>query len=277
MQIEIPRECAIPLQLARLKQAIAPSEGDAGQWLKFVAVLEAVYHHESFLFLRRMKAVFAAFHGEACTSSTDEELDAIDQQFVLDFCKMMSKGNYQMLSQEYWDLAMREDFSLLAPINVEYSKLDSGLLTKFLDKHGSSMDVLKKRPDFANRVLIFRQGFGSTSITNRFIDSKLNMLLNKLIGIDQANTAPAIAPTTQNDQVRYAERLTLQHALPTVTSIVQNFLRKITITEPTFKQLVLLFRNDDPSAPRNIHIRTYKDIPMSDIEGVFPHVQLHFR
>jgi hypothetical protein len=234
-----------------------------------------------------MKATLAVLQRKPPQSGTDEELDKIEQQFVLDFCQMMGKGNYQMLSQDYWDLAMAEDFSLLTPIEIEFDKLDNTLLTTFLNKHGPSMPVLQMRPNFATQVLIFRNGFGSASITNRFIDSKLNMLLNKLIGLDHSSSDPSKLTTDEvpnaeqssssGGPVRYAERQTLQNALPTWPSIMKGFLSKITIVEPTFKQLVLLFRNDDPSAPRNIQIRTYRDIPMSDIEGVFPHVKLHFR
>eukprot|EP00667_Euglena_gracilis_P004686 EG_transcript_4716 len=108
-----------------------------------------------------------------------------------------------------------------------------------------------------------------------------------------AGTTPDDAPTSQQKSSLWflashprprvlTHRVGLPRALPTAWSVVQNFHRKVRLTEPTFKNVAVLYCHSLKGARRanndrdlteesdGIHIKLFRDIPMADLEVVFP-------
>ncbi len=99
-------------------------------------------------------------------------------------------------------------------------------------------------------------------------------------GEDQAephNGQPCDAAAKAKSHVfqdRWVDRITLRRAGVTLASLFH----KTLIQEPTFKELVILYRaaaadgpNQAPAAKdRTIHIKAFRDIPMADLEVIFP-------
>ena len=86
---------------------------------------------------------------------------------------------------------------------------------------------------------------------------------------------------------RYIDRITPKH----VTRSIFSVLRRHTIQEPTFLQLVILFRYatpepvkrlfckkpEPPPKDRSIYIKQFRDIPMADLEVVYPEKRLSMK
>jgi hypothetical protein len=85
--------------------------------------------------------------------------------------------------------------------------------------------------------------------------------------------AVAASPRSKPFADRYVERITLRSRGVTPLSLFQ----RTAIQEPTFEELVILFRFATPTNVSevtekdwSIHIKTFRDIPMADLEVVFP-------
>ncbi len=81
------------------------------------------------------------------------------------------------------------------------------------------------------------------------------------------------ASTSHRFADRYVERITLRSRGVSPLSLFQ----RTAIQEPTFEELVILFRFATPATVNeatdkdwSIHIKTFRDIPMADLEVVFP-------
>lgn len=96
----------------------------------------------------------------------------------------------------------------------------------------------------------------------------------------------------RHKNARVVERRSLKRLMPTLWSLLLGFAREFTIQEPAYKQVVVLYRaapagsrsKDKKAAKkrskddrltdilsnRNIHIKAFHDIPMADLEMVFP-------
>jgi hypothetical protein len=81
---------------------------------------------------------------------------------------------------------------------------------------------------------------------------------------------------------RYIERKTLRSTGVTPLSLF----RRTELQEPTFKELIILFRfaatpplvrGESPQKDWTIHIKAFRDIPMADLEVVFPEKRISMR
>lgn len=92
---------------------------------------------------------------------------------------------------------------------------------------------------------------------------------------------------------RFVERRTLRRVLPTTWSVIKNMHKTLHLQEPMYKEVVVLYRTSgegrkgkkckgpvkarsnadrltDILARRNIHVKCFHDIPMADMEVIFP-------
>lgn len=167
-------------------------------------------------------------------------------------------------------------------------------------------------PEFAHRILLFRRGTGVDQATGWFLLEKLDLIVSWiLIGLWRAvwwlsrpwrwfcadHVAPRDAsagtdrpadddreksPNEESPSAgtsperscifkqQWIERITLREVLQKNPFAL---LTRSRLQEPTFRELVILFRfASQPGQPkeRKIHIKLFRDIPMADLEVVFP-------
>ncbi|XP_062197954.1 uncharacterized protein LOC133900742 [Phragmites australis] len=70
------------------------------------------------------------------------------------------------------------------------------------------------------------------------------------------------------DKELYVERIRLE----TMELSLQNLIGKVAIQEPTFEEVIVLYRRKSPKGQndRAIHVKHFKNIPMADMELVLP-------
>jgi len=83
--------------------------------------------------------------------------------------------------------------------------------------------------------------------------------------------------TRSSGEVEYLERETLTHVLPTVQSVILSLPKETTITEPTFKDVVLVYFDKKADGNSLVKLKSFCGIPMADLEVVLPHKQVNFQ
>mmetsp|Transcript_25578 Transcript_25578/g.55720 ORF Transcript_25578/g.55720 Transcript_25578/m.55720 type:complete len:707 (+) Transcript_25578:147-2267(+) len=108
-------------------------------------------------------------------------------------------------------------------------------------------------------------------------------------------------PQSLHRNTKVVERKTLENQMPTIWKVIKNFPRTIRIQEPVFKEVVIVYRTAGPrhkkskahkSATqrmtkedrlskilkrRNVHVKCFHDIPMADIEAIFPDKKVYIK
>eukprot|EP00210_Caulerpa_lentillifera_P002343 g2248.t1 len=220
-----------------------------------------------------------------------QEFASKEVQFIADFMTLMESAHYQLVTKELWEIALKEDFLLTMPITVNMDSMDSKMLKRFWD--GKS-DQRNQLPETADRILIFYRGVSISRKTDIFISEKINLFLHytvlKLIrklfkkGVQEGEEESETPKLLQHEDVRVAERVTLRQLLPDWKVVLQKFLTKLEIVEPTFDDVVVLYRNakstllsstektveNKTQAKRNIVIKSFNSVPLADLEVIFP-------
>jgi len=102
-------------------------------------------------------------------------------------------------------------------------------------------------------------------------------------------------PLLDHDNAQVVERVTLKDVMPNAGSVLRSLLKEITIQEPAFDTTVILYRRQadseakqqDEKAPiknasaeelkRNIHIKRFQDVPLADLEMIFPDKKVYLK
>ena len=82
------------------------------------------------------------------------------------------------------------------------------------------------------------------------------------------------------DDSTIVERLTLRRLLPTPRTVLRKFFSKLELQDPTYKEVVLLYRlakprkgeKAGPTGAGPLILKSYKDIPLADLDMIFPEV-----
>ena len=259
------------------------------------------------------------------------ERQALENQFLSGLFHVLKKGNFEVMRDEHWAHATEEDFSFSnARIDVLWERCDHQLLGAFLREHPT---LQREAAAFSDRVLIFHRGVGLTRIKGKFLQEKLDLLMQWLLtdpvkrmctaawlwflgtydrrkrvrvhdaddaqrGAQQraaANGGDSEGKVKEKDGRRVGMRRTMRHALPTVTDVFKSLNKVTEVCEPTFKEIVIVYRDAEqregggigsdgtkgPGAgkqavkPHTVFIKFFEDVPMADAELLFPHTAVH--
>jgi len=302
--IRIRNSAHIPVGLNFLKDAALDlvNDDERGQMSDVIRMLRSLFHYESLEKRDRVKTNFALAnvqrggeklvgYGSEALGPTTFEHSSVD--FVGEFCTLMADAEFTLLTQKEWELASAENFMFQLPVNINWSNHDESLLKMFLSKNPSLASGL---PQFSQRALVFKRGTGIAKAKGLFILQKIEMLLDmlikepfmKLIGRSQpVFVSPASAGSkkvfddsghAEDRNVTVIERRTLRRLMPTILTVFMNLFRALELQEPTFKEVVLLYRmakpvgdqSPGPSGCGPLIIKSYREIPMADLEMIFP-------
>jgi hypothetical protein len=232
------------------------------------------------------------------TTKGPTEHEALSVQFVAQFCQMMATAEYTLLSDSEWELAMEEDFMFRLPMEIDWAKggYDASLLKEFLKKNPELKVGL---PKFSERVLLFKRGVTVSTHSDLFITEKIDLLLEyalkrpigsvlrKVFGSGSSSGEESAAPprSAGKRNVSKIERRTLRRLMPTLVSVLKNIHKKLELSEPTFKEVILLYREDKidsaeaqflnvPSGAGPLRLKSFRNVPMADLEMVFPGVKI---
>jgi hypothetical protein len=244
-----------------------------------------------------------------------EKLEQLEKSFLDNFCETMEQCNFNLLTENEWNFALAEDFSMPgSKVSIDFDKLDGKMLPRFFrsieqQNEGAAKNVFGDGPykslNLLNSILVFHRGTGEATLEGLFLEEKIDLFFTYATrnicyvfrccrggkGGSSSYTPSRKGYTVvgdvecgelEPDDGNFAERTNLEDALPTMGSIVSNFLSTVRLTEPSFKQVVLLFRDSEDAKTscsqtrHGFHIKSFRDIPMSDLEIVFPYIHVGY-
>lgn len=290
--IRLEPESVIPILKPRLIMALAnliEHGSDREEFLKLSKRFESMIRSWYFLQfedLMQLYSLFDPIHGAAKLEQQNlspQEVDVLEQNFLTHLFKVMDKSNFKITTQEEVDVAHSGQYLLNLPITVDESKLDTKLLKKyFLEHHYENL------PAYSDKYVIFRRGIGIDRTTDYFFMEKVDMIISRLwlwlLRVTRLQYIFSRKPheRLQNDPKKtdeincqteaeanlHVERIRIEN----LELSMPNLLSKITIQEPTFDRVIVVYRKagTKTKTERGIYVKHFKNIPMADMEIVLP-------
>ncbi|KAL5724500.1 hypothetical protein ACHQM5_007752 [Ranunculus cassubicifolius] len=288
--IRLEREAVIPILKPKLIMTLAnliEHSSDKADFLKLCKRFESVIRSWYFLQfedLMQLYSLFDPINGAEKLEQqnlSSQEVDVLEQNFLTHLFKVMDKSNFKITTQDEFEVAQSGQYLLNLPIAVDESKLDKNLLKKYFLEH-----PLENLPEFSDKYVIFRRGIGTDRTTDYFFMEKVDMIISRLWGWllrvtrlqrllsrkrhEELQNDPkkTDAFNTDGDAELYVERIRIEN----MELSMRNLLSKITIQEPTFDRIIVVYRRAGTKnkPERGIYVKHFKNIPMADMEIVLP-------
>ncbi|XP_056687031.1 uncharacterized protein [Spinacia oleracea] len=211
-----------------------------------------------------------------------EEIDVLEENFLSYMIQVMEKSNFKIVSDEENEVAQTGQYLLNLPISVDENKLDKKLLKRYWQKHPK-----ENLPEFVDKYVIFRRGIGIDRTTDYFFMEKVDMIISrtwaKLLRVTGIQRLRSMFSKSRQGSIKdrkkdddyesdqedlYVERIRIQN----LEFSLRNLVSKITIQEPTFDRMIVVYRRASPKgkSDRGIYVKHFKNIPMADMEIVLP-------
>ncbi|KAK1369797.1 Aminopeptidase [Heracleum sosnowskyi] len=286
--IRIERESVIPILKPKLLMTLAnliEQSADRAEFLKLCKRVEytiRAWYLLQFEDLMQLYSLFDPVHGAQKLEQqhlSPDEIDVLEQNFLTYLFQILDKSNFKIATDEEIEVAHSGQYLLNLPISVDESKLDKKLLKKYFDEHPH-----ENLPDFADKYIIFRRGTGMDRTTDYFFMEKVDMIISRIWGwilritrldrLKRSSTKHKKDPKkddeilTDSEQADYIERIRIEN----MKLSLRNLASKITIQEPTFDRIIVVYRGASKGSKpeRGIYVKHFKNIPMADMEIVLP-------
>ncbi|XP_057491981.1 uncharacterized protein LOC130777593 [Actinidia eriantha] len=283
----LERESVIPILKPKLIITLAnliEHSSDRAEFLKLCKRVEYIiraWYLRQFEDLLQLYSLFDPVHGTRKLEQqnlTPENIDILEHNFLTCLFQVMDKSNFKIATDDEIDVAHSGQYLLNLPITVDKSKLDKKLLKRYFVEHPH-----ENLPDFADKYIIFRRGIGIDRTTDYFFMEKMDMLIARLwawllrkTGLSTNSNAWCKKDLKKDDEISaetdqddlYVERIRLEK----MKVSCRNLLGQITIQEPTFDRMIVVYRraNTNANTERGIFVKHFKNIPMADMEIVLP-------
>ncbi|KAI3714429.1 hypothetical protein L1987_73031 [Smallanthus sonchifolius] len=289
--IRLEREAVIPVLKPRLIMALAnliEQSCDRAEFLKLCKRVEYMiraWYFLQFEDLMQLYALFDPVYGAQKLEQqklSSQEIDNLEQNFLSYMFKVLEKSNFKIATNEEIAVAQSGQYLLNLPISVDESKLDKSLLKRYFKEHPQ-----ENLPDFADKYIIFRRGIGIDRTTDYFIMEKVDMMIARIWAwimrvtklekfFPKKTSALHKKDAKEDDEITdeefqddlYVERIRIEK----MELSLQNLASKITIQEPTFDRIIVVYRlaGTKTKKERGIYVKHLKQIPMADMEIVLP-------
>eukprot|EP01064_Diplonema_japonicum_P034030 TRINITY_DN6897_c0_g1_i1.p1 TRINITY_DN6897_c0_g1~~TRINITY_DN6897_c0_g1_i1.p1 ORF type:complete len:468 (+),score=137.27 TRINITY_DN6897_c0_g1_i1:76-1479(+) len=221
---------------------------------------------------------------------------------IQDMLQLFTAAQYGPLTEAMYKDAEQGQYSFKFPCDILWDSLDTTALTTYYRTHlgGAYLDGTLP-PQFSKHLLVLVRGASQEQETSLFITEKINLLIEVIwakllakIGVLKPDTTAA----------RHVAHRTSLEDICRKEGVLNVFLKKITISEPTFKRVIVVHfpkeekqaeENKDTSSLRNrkesasspeastttghgsAHVSLYANVPYGDLEGAFPFKDVHLR
>ncbi|KAG8656055.1 hypothetical protein MANES_04G093800v8 [Manihot esculenta] len=288
--IQLEPESVIPILKHKLIAALSDHIEDAADREEFLKLCQRVeytirawylLHFEDLL---QLYSLFEPIYGANKLEQhnlSPEDIDTCEQKFLTCLFQVMDKSNFKIATDDEINVALAAQYRLNLPIVVNETKLDSRLFTKYFSKHPHD-----NLPDFADKYIIFRRGFGIDKMTAYFVKAKINTILARIWSFFLTITLlkrlfctkskagankdqkPVQIRIEEDQSDLYVERIRIEK----MNLSFSNLIGKVTIQEPTFQSIIVVYRRTSTKKEkeRNIYVKHFKNIPMADMEIVLP-------
>ncbi|KAG2649755.1 hypothetical protein PVAP13_1NG130300 [Panicum virgatum] len=284
--VRLERESVIPVLkpelIGKLAQLIE-RENDRAEFEKLCRRMEYTIRAWYFLQFEDMMQLYVFFdpvNGETILKQrnmTTDEIETREIGFLTNLFKMMEKSSFKLLSDQEYEVARSGQYLLNLPIEVDESKVDQDLWKRYFREH--PQDNL---PALADKYIIFRRGIGEDQTTDYFFKKKVDVivsrvwrLLLRVTRIDRLfskKQAMSKKDTKKTDEVyEDVEEQSIpvkRIRLDQMELSIKNLLGKMTIQEPTFERMIVVYRRASTKIKpdRGIFVKHFKHIPMADME-----------
>ncbi|KAK4772480.1 hypothetical protein SAY86_014255 [Trapa natans] len=289
--IRLERESVIPILKPKIIMTLAnliERSSDRSEFLKLCKRVEytiRAWYLLQFEDLMQLYSLFDPVHGAKKLEQqnlSSQEADVLEQNFLTYLFQVMEKSNFKVTTDDEIDVALSGQYLLNLPISVDESKLDKKLLKRYFEEHPR-----ENLPEFSDKYVIFRRGIGIDRTTDYFIMEKIDMIiaciwayLLRITRIDKVlskrsrrrkNKDPKktdeVNPEEDQEDL-FVERIRIEN----MELSFLNLMSKITIQEPTFDRIIVVYRQagTKSKSERGIFVKHFKNIPMADLEIVLP-------
>lgn len=200
--VYIPHENYIPVSKSRVTQAVLNDlEGfDTTHLTHFIKLLEGIYHfhyHDVLNELKEDYEYFSPYKGEEMrTGCTKEDLKFRERRFLVNFLKLMSRGNFNPLTNHEQQLADQHSYLLDLPIEVNWKIQDPRLIKDLMaysrTEEGQAVfkeamgcdslsDHLQLPKAYEDCCMVFHRGIDPDQTEGLYIPQKLNVLIDRII------------------------------------------------------------------------------------------------
>ncbi|XP_012457716.1 uncharacterized protein LOC105778537 [Gossypium raimondii] len=284
--IRLERESVIPILKPKLIMTLSnliQHSADRAEFVKFSKRVEytiRAWYHLQFEDLMQLYSLFDPVYGAKKLQQQNlspEEIDVLEQNFLIYLFQVMEKSNFKIVSNEEIDVATAGQYLLNLPITVDEAKIDKALLKKYFEEHPKD-----NLPDFADKYVIFRRGIGIDRTTNFFFLEKIDIIIARLWTLLMKRTrldkifgkklGRARKKVPRKDEDISADLHVERIRLEKMELSIRNLITKTTIQEPTFDRIIVVYRkkSEGREKERGINIKHFKNIPMADLEIVLP-------
>ena len=315
MQIAVEHGHYISIPIDQFISALLSTiedENTRKEFSDFCRIIEAVYHFEHHELAKELNQDFRALNSSD-KKTVDNDInssarsDALENRFLGNFIELMNKANFCPLTQKDIDVADSEEYLFNLPIQIDWDKFDDRMLSRYFSQQTgiSSKDV----PDFFDRILVYRRGVDIDRFEGFLTLQKLDTLVSRVLinslglilafnqkiragwkiltgqpaePVSMANSdskngidASDNGHSSHMHAKRLVNRISLKHVGVSFISLFQ----RTAIQEPTFAQVVILYRTlvADEETTSAIQIKAFRDIPMADLEVVFPEKRISMK
>jgi hypothetical protein len=311
--VPVEPEHYVPVPRHRLIDVLVDESGERGEGIADLCrLLEALLHFEHRELIEELKRDYLLFDPGSSSEAvamlggelSEVEYEAAERRFLGRFVETISRANFIPLTQQDLDVANAEDYLFSLPVEVDWDRYDTRLMDGYFQDN-DYLDGSREPPEFARHALVFRRGIGIDRTEGLLFFQKLDLLVSRILvgllrlpgrllgrgrvesdALDETGCAGRAAGESSESlfATKTIERVTLH---PEDVGLLSLF-RRTKLQEPTFGQLVLVFRlrPDEETGEsdgmvggveRAIHIKTFVDIPMADLEVVFPEKRLSMK
>ncbi|KAJ6845331.1 uncharacterized protein M6B38_289820 [Iris pallida] len=287
--IRLERESVIPILKPKLILRLAElieQPTDREEFLKLCKRVEytiRAWYHLQFEDLMQLYNLFDPIYGDEKLKQQNlnpVEIDILEQNFLTYLFQIMEKSNFKILTDQEIEVAQSAQYLLNLRIKVDESKLDKELFPRYF--RDNPHDNL---PAFSDKYLTFRRGIGVDRTTDYFIKEKVDTIIvrfcmgfMRVTMLDRLFSRKSkVVPDAEEidesneteDQDLYVERIRIEN----IRLSIRKLCSKITIQEPTFDRIIVVYRRAATSKKmpkRGIYLKHFKNIPMADMELVLP-------
>jgi len=233
---------------------------------KLCSSIETLFYVNRIAKLEAFKECYSSFSrlGELKRDKLSfEELQKRQTKLIKMMYEILEDAHFNPITFEMYKNSIEKIYLSDLPIKVDFAKLDSNLFTSFYAQcpELNPYKDLAQKPPFYQHFAVFYRGNGLNTMKGLFITQKFNLfiadiraqfigsnILKFLSFLDEDKNENLSNKQQKNkNNMVHSERVSLLDTYKAaksegVGSVIWWFLKNVTIKEPTFKRLLLIYR-----------------------------------
>lgn len=251
------RESYIPKRFTKIVPLLRV-HSNVDQFDKFVDLMVLHIDKKYQQIFKEMDSIYYMFEPEGKPSKVEntskETLIFLDRLRTL-----LDKSNFHPISKKELEFGLEQSFQVTFPLYPEWDKVSDNLLQDYNLSHADFEEI-----EFKDRMWMFVRGIDYTKKSERFIEEKIDKLITSVVRCK-------LSWKIEKSDLITRDKILIERK--PFDSSLKSLFQVSTVEEPTYKEVVIVYRNKNSSQPDHINIKTFLNIPMADIELTYPHAK----